>query len=362
MVIPEDWKMKLLERYIGKTVIINIVIALIVLLGLVTIGSFVEELGDVGDGDYKTSDAFIYVIMVLPRRIYEVFPIAVLLGSLIGLGGLATHSELTAMRAAGVSLKDIIYSALKAGILMMCVIVVIGEVIAPSTEQYAETMRASKLSEQITMKSEYGFWARDRNTFVNIRKILPGARLQDIYIYEFSDDRKLKVASYAAFAQYRDDRWLLNNIKQSLLTPNGVVSRTIDRAAWESMIDPNVLSVVVVRPTMLAAWGLYKYVSFLHGNGQTAIPFEVAFWSKIVSPIMTLVMVFLSVPFVFGSLRSVGIGQRVFAGSLLGTGFFLLTKILSHMAVVYELNPLFAATFPMFVMLGLALWLFRKVH
>ena len=354
--------MKLLQRYIGKTVIANIVIALVVLLGLVSVGTFMGELSEVGEGNYKTSDAFIYVLMVLPRRTYEIFPIAVLLGSLIGLGGLASHSELTAMRAAGVSLKDIIFSALKAGIVMMLITVVIGEVIAPSTEQYAETMRASKMSDQITLKSEYGFWARDRNTYVNIRKILPGARLQDIYIYEFSDDRKLRVASYAAFAQYRDERWLLNNIKQSLFTPSGVVSRKIERAAWESMIDPNVLSVVVVRPTMLAAWGLFKYVSFLHSNGQTAIPFEVAFWAKIVSPIMTLVMVFLSVPFVFGSLRSVGIGQRVFAGSLLGTGFFLLTKILSHMAVVYELNPLFAATFPMFAMLGLAFWLFRKVH
>jgi lipopolysaccharide export system permease protein len=245
---------------------------------------------------------------------------------------------------------------------MMFLIVVVGEVIAPTTEQYAESMRASKLSDQITMKSRYGFWARDRNTFVNIRKILPGARLKDIYIYEFSDDRKLRVASYAAFAQYSDDRWLLNKIKQTLITPNGVVSKKIERAAWESMIDPNVLSVVVVRPTMLAAWGLHKYISFLRTNGQTAIPFEVAFWGKIVSPIMTLVMVFLSVPFVFGSLRSVGIGQRVFAGSLLGTGFFLLTKILGHMAVVYELNPIFAATFPMFLMLGLAMWLFKKVH
>ncbi len=354
--------MKLLQRHIGKTVIVNIFIALVVLLGLVLMGTFMGELSDVGEGTYKTSDAFIYVMMVMPRRIYEIFPIAVLLGSLIGLGGLASHSELTAMRAAGVSLKEIIFSALKAGVLMMCIIVVIGEFIAPNTEQYAETMRASKLSDQITMKSEYGFWARDRNTFVNIRKILPGARLQDIYIYEFSDDRKLKVASYAAFAQYSDNRWLLNKIEQSILTPGGVVSRKIDRAAWESMIDPNVLSVIVVRPTMLAAWGLFKYVSFLHENGQTAIPFEVAFWAKIVSPVMTLVMVFLAVPFVFGSLRSVGIGQRVFAGSLLGTGFFLLTKILSHMAVVYELNPLFAATFPMFVMLGLAFWLFRKVH
>jgi len=353
---------KLYELYIGKTVLINITIALIVLLGLVSIGTFAGELSDVGEGDYQTWDAVTYVVMIVPRRIYELFPIAVLLGSLIGLGGLASNSELIAMRAAGVSLRQIVFSALKAGILMMVGIVIVGEFIAPNTEQYAESMRASKLSDQITLKSEYGFWARDRNTYVNIRKILPGARLQNIYIYEFSDDRQLKVASYAAFAQYRNESWILNNIKQSEFTSKGVVSRKIELAEWQSMLDPSLLSVVVVRPTMLAAWGLFKYISFLHANGQSAIPFEVAFWSKIISPAMTLVMVFLSVPFVFGSLRSVGIGQRVFAGSIIGTVFFLLSKILSHMAVVYELNPLFAASFPALVMLGLAVWLFRRVH
>jgi len=212
------------------------------------------------------------------------------------------------------------------------------------------------------MNTEHGFWSKDRNSFVNIRKILPGARLQDIYIYEFSEDQRLKIATFASFAQYRDDHWLLNNIRQTEITSEGVISREIDKAAWESMLDPGILSVIVVRPTMLPARGLFRYISFLHDNGQTAIPFEVAFWTKVISPAMTLVMVFLSVPFVFGSLRSVGVGQRVFAGSIIGTVFFLLSKILSHMAVVYELNPLFAASFPAFVMLGLAFWLFRRVY
>jgi len=354
--------MRLLELYIGKTVITNILFVLIVLLILVSFGTLVHDLGKVGEGDYKTQDVFLYVLLIIPRRTYEIFPVAVLLGSLIGLGGLANNSELMAMRAAGISLRTIIFAALKAGLLMMLIIVVIGEFIAPNTEQYAETMRASKISGQVTMNTEHGFWSKDRNSFVNIRKILPGARLQDIYIYEFSEDQRLKIATFASFAQYRDDHWLLNNIRQTEITSEGVISREIDKAAWESMLDPGILSVIVVRPTMLPARGLFRYISFLHDNGQTAIPFEVAFWTKVISPAMTLVMVFLSVPFVFGSLRSVGVGQRVFAGSIIGTVFFLLSKILSHMAVVYELNPLFAASFPAFVMLGLAFWLFRRVY
>ncbi len=354
--------MKILELYIGKTVIRSVLLALVVLLVLVAFGNLMEELGDVGEGNYKMLDAFFYVLLIIPRRAYELFPVAVLLGSMIGLGGLASNSELTAMRAAGVSLGKIILSSLKAGLVMVVIVIIIGELLAPNTEEYAETMRAAKLSNQITLKTKYGFWARDGSSFVNIRQILPGARLKDIYIYEFSEHGKLKLATHAKFAQYRDSHWLLSDIQQSKFTPNGVLSRQVKNAAWDSMLNPSLLNVVVVRPTMLPAWGLYRYIEFMHENGQSAIPFEVAFWSKIVMPGVTLVMVFLSVPFVFGALRSVGIGPRIFAGTLIGTTFFLLNKVFSHMAVVYELNPLFSAAFPGLVMLGLAFWVMRRVH
>jgi lipopolysaccharide export system permease protein len=353
---------RVLDRYIGKTVIASILLVLLSLLILIAFGNLIEELRDVGDGNYTTVDAFLYVLLIIPRRTYEIFPVAVLLGSMIGLGGLASNSELTAMRAAGISLGRIVLSALKAGVVMMVVVVVVGELIAPNTEQYAETMRASRISEQITLQTEYGFWARDGESFVNIRQILPGARLKDIYIYEFSKEGKLRIATHAGFAQYRDNRWLLSDIRQSEFTEEGVVSKHLDNAAWDSMLNPALLNVVVVRPTMLPAWGLYRYIRFMHENGQSAIPFEVAFWSKIVMPVVTLVMVFLSIPFVFGVLRTVGIGPRIFAGTVIGTGFFLLNKMFSHMAVVYELNPLFAASFPALAMLALGFWVLRRVH
>ena len=354
--------MKILDRYIAKTVVVTILISLLILLILVAFGDLMEELGDVGEGGYRMQDAFLYVLLILPRRAYEIFPVAVLLGSMVGLGGLSSHSELTAMRASGVSLGRIVLAALKAGVLMMVLVVVVGELIAPDAEQYAETMRASKISKQVTLKTEYGFWARDRNSFVNIRQILPGARLKDIYIYEFTDKDELRLATHAGFAQYREGHWLLSDIQQSEFSKDRVVSRQVESAAWDSMLNPALLSMVVVKPAMLPAWGLFQYIRFMHENGQSAIPFEVAFWNKIIMPLVTLVMVFLSIPFVFGVLRSVGIAPRIFAGTLLGTTFFLLTKMFGHMAVVYELNPLFSASFPALVMLGVAFWVLRRVH
>ncbi|AKH21769.1 LPS export ABC transporter permease LptG [Sedimenticola thiotaurini] len=354
--------MKLLDRYIGTTVLVGITLTLLILLVLVGFVTLMDELGDVGKGDYTTIDAFYYVLLALPRRAYEVFPMSVLLGSLMGLGGLANNSELVAMRAAGVSLARIIVSVLKAGVLATLMVLIIGEVVAPNTEQYAERMRASKMSQQITLKSKYGFWARDGSSFVNIRQILPGSQLKDIYIYEFSPDRKLEVSTHAGFAQYQDGSWLLRDINQTRFLDDHVESRTLEQATWDSLLNPNILNVVVVRPTMLPVWGLYQYIDFMQKNGQEVVVYEVAFWSKVIMPLVTLVMVFLAVPFVFGVLRSVGIGQRIFAGSLLGLAFFLMNKVLGHMAVVFSLNPLFAAALPTLVFLGLGFWFVRRVH
>lgn len=354
--------MKLLERYIGKSVIVNILSSLLILLTLLGFVTLLREVEEVGRGDYRTLDAFKYVLLTLPRHAYDLFPVAVLLGSLVGLGGLASNSELIAMRAAGVSLTRIILIVMKAGVLVMLLVLLIGELVAPVSEQYAENMRTEKISQKVTLKTKYGFWARDGNSFINIRYILPNAQLRDIYIYEFSDDRELKVATYAELAVYQEDHWQLKGIEQSHFSKDRVVSQSLETADWDSMLNPDLLDVVVARPMGLPVWGLYQYIRFMHENGQEARVYEVAFWSKIISPVITLVMIFLSVPFVFGVLRSVGIGQRIFVGALLGATFLLMNKAFGNMAIVYDLNPLFAASFPGLLFLGVGAWFVRRVY
>ncbi|MCB1831356.1 MAG: LPS export ABC transporter permease LptG [Chromatiaceae bacterium] len=353
--------MKKLDRYIGRTVVLSILVSLLVLLTLVAFITLLKEMDDVGEGAYRTADALLYILLILPRGAYEIFPVAVLLGSLIGLGGLASNSELIAMRAAGVSLARIIFAALKGGFLVMLLVVFVGEFVAPNSENRAEVMRAEKMAEQITLKTKYGFWARDGNSYINIRYILSNSELKDIYIYEFEDNRSLKVATHARSAIYQGDRWLLRKIKQSRFSDEGVVSTRLESASWDSMLSPNLID-IVVRPSLLPIWGLYQYIEFMHENGQEARVYEVAFWGKVVTPLVTLVMVFLSVPIVFGVLRSVGIGQRIFVGALLGTLFLMMNKAFANMAVVYQLNPLFASSFPGLLLLAAGLWFVRRQH
>lgn len=355
-------RLKILDIYIGRAVVVGTLAAMMVLLTLLGFLALMDELGDVGRGRYQTGDAFLFVMMILPRYAYEVFPAAALLGSLIGLGGMASHSELIAMRAAGVSFARIVLAVLKTGVAMMLVAILVGELVAPEAEQYAQTMRSQAMAKQVTLKTKYGFWARDGDAYINIRRILPGSRLEDIYIYEYGKNRRLRFATHAAFAHHQKGQWHLRDISQSQFTEEGVEVRRLKRATWDSMLDPGLLSVVSLNPHILPAWGLYKYIQFMHANGQEAKDYEVAFWGKIVTPLVTLVMLYLSLPFVFGLLRNVGIGQRLFMGSMVGSGFYLVSKAFSYMAVVYDMNPLFAASFPALVLLCAALFFSHRVN
>jgi lipopolysaccharide export system permease protein len=354
--------MRLIDRYLGRQLLLGTLGTTAVLLTLLGVLNLFQELDFVGVGRYTTGAALVYVLLGLPRLAYELFPVMVLLGSLAGLGGLAAHSELTAMRAAGVSLGRIVLSMLRTGLMLMLAAILLGEWIAPPSEQHAQQMRAELRAEQITLRSKYGFWARDGHTFVNIRTILPNSTLLGIYIYEFDDQARMTRATHAERAIYRNDVWLLEGIRQTQVSEDGTRVTHMEQATWSSVLDPSLLNVVVVKPSALPIWGLYRYIEFLHANGQDAIQYEVAFWGKLMKPLVTIAMLFLSVPFLFGNLRSVGLGRRVFVGTLIGVGFFMLNKAISYVAVVYALNPVMASVLPGLAVVTLAYGFLRRVH
>jgi lipopolysaccharide export system permease protein len=350
----------LLDRYIGRAVLLSIVAVLALLLVLVGFFEVIDELEDVKQG-YTSMMAYTYVVLTLPRYTYELFPVTTLLGSLIGLGALASNSELMAMRAAGISIGRIVAATLKSGLLVLLVVVLVGEYLAPRAELQAQQMKMQALSDQIALKTRYGFWSRDENTFINIRQILSNRVLADVWIYQYDDQQRLMRAIHAQRAVYEEGGWVLESVQQSAFSPQRINVTAVDRLPWPTRFKPSVLDVITVKPHMLAAWDLWRYIDYLKKNGQSAQTYEVAFWGKLVAPLVALVMLFLSIPFVFGSLRSVGIGQRVFIGAMLGIVFYLLNRAFSYLAVVYSLNPLFATLFPVLLFFAYALWKFRRV-
>ena len=354
--------MKIIDRYIGVIVASHTVVVMLVFLALFCFANFVGEMDSVGKGSYGLPQAALYVLFTLPSLIYQLFPPVALIGSMIGLGTLASNSELIVVRAAGVSMARIILSVMKVGVLLMLAAVIVGEWIAPKAEQYAQTMRSSALAERISLKTQTGFWARDGQSFIHVRDILPDSNLRDISVYDFDSRQRLQVVTHASAASYQNSKWLLQDVERSTISETGVSTDHLPRAEWCPLLSPTVLGVVAVKPEKLSAWGLYKYIDYLHDNGLSAERYELAFWKKIISPLATGVMVFLAIPFVFGGLRSVGIGQRILVGALVGIGFYLFNQTFGYVGLVYDMNPLFSAAFPVAAFFVAGVLLMRRVR
>jgi len=354
--------MKILNQYIGTAVVSGALLVLAVLLALFSFVGFIGELEEVGKGSYQLLQAGEFIVLSLPRLAYELFPVSALLGSVIGLGIMASNNELLIIRAAGVSLQQIVISVMKAGLVLMILAGLLGEVIAPKSAQYAQALRTKALAQQTTFRTTNGFWTRDGLRYINVRAILPGGELSRVNIYEFDEQRRLRVATSAKSAIYQDDKWLLQDVNRSEISGNQVTTRQLHTMITSFLMNHEVLDVISIKPESLSAWGLYKYVNYLHENELNAGSYEMVLWSKIILPFSTGVMVFLSIPFVFGSLRSVGVGQRILVGTLVGIGFYIFNQIFSYVGLVYEMNPALSAILPTLLFFGLAMRMIRKVY
>jgi lipopolysaccharide export system permease protein len=353
--------MRILSKYLAKTILSSTLLVLLVLLALYTFMDFISELDDLGKGDYSIGSILSYIALTMPKRIYELLPVAALLGSVIGLGSLASQSELVAMRAAGISIAGINKAVVVvAGILMMAALI-IGEGLRPLTEQSAREMQSVAQTGTVGSRSEHGFWTRDGNHFNHIERINSDGSFTNISIYEFDKQHRLRVLTKAASAEYQEDSWILGEVVQSTINEAGVEVRSVSHARWKSQLNPGMVNIVVVPPEFLPVWDLIDYVSYLKANHQSVAQYELAFWSKLMMPISTAVMVLLAVPFVFGPLRSAPIGGRILAGALIGIGFHLFNQSFQHMGLVFGVLPWLAAAFPTLLFAGIAWWMNKQV-
>ncbi|VAW84692.1 FIG000906: Predicted Permease [hydrothermal vent metagenome] len=354
--------MKLIDRYIGLAVISTTAIVMLVLLSLFAFTTFINELGDVGKGNYGLKEAAIYVSASLPRLAYQLFPSVALLGSIIGLGVLASNSELLVFRASGYSLLRIISAVMKTGLVFVLLMTLLGEVVAPITEQYAQNMRSQALSQSEKVSSRQdGFWARDGEYFVHVRDMYPDGTLGGITIYNINENHQLTEVIKAKQAFFRNDEWVLQHVVKNSIEEDDVSIETVEVLNWQTLMSPDLVSIVTVNPEFLSAWGLFKYIRYLKSNGLESDRYEQAFWKKLVAPIATAVMVFLAVPFVFGTLRTVPVGERVFVGTLVGVGFHILNQGVGFIGLVYGWNPFLVSVLPTVLFFALALHMMRKV-
>ena len=310
-----------------------------------------HQLDDAGHGNYGVFQAIEYVLLTIPRLSYELFPIATVIGCMAGLGILANNNELVIFRTSGLSKSQLAYSLIKTGLIFILISILIGEIVAPISEQAAQQKRSVALTEQITMKSKYGFWSRDGDSYINIRKILPDERLEEIHIYEFDKNRQLRTTIHAESAKYNNGKWLLHNILKTEISKDRIIKHSYEDAEWEALLNPEVINLVTIKPRYLSLYGLINYIKHLELNNQDSRIYRQALWQKAVNPLMILIMMLLAVCVVKCDAKPVGLGQRVFIGVLIGITFHLANQVTRHLGIVYNIPIFISVTLPTILVL-----------
>jgi lipopolysaccharide export system permease protein len=343
-----------LGRYVIAHVLAGTLLVLLLLVALDAVFAMIGELGDVGRGSYGLWEALAYVLLTLPRRIYEMVPTAALLGSLLWLGNLAANSELTAMRAASVTLRRLVFWVMQGGLIVVLGMVALGEFVAPGAEARGQNLKTFAFDERLTV-SRIGLWARDGNRIIHADAVLPGKRLGDVRVIEMGPDGQVTSIAKARLASLRDGEWVLSEVLSSQLSESGVRAESLAEKRVDRLLAPEYLGVLVVEPRQMAALDLFSYITYLRENRLDSTPYEVAFWQRLTMPASTWVMLLLAIPFLFGRQREGGAGRRLFVGVLLGVSFVLVMRVMTHMGMVYELPPWLAASAPLWLFLAIAL-------
>lgn len=352
---------RILDWYVARTLLSTVTMTLSVLVGLSALIKFVEQLRKLGEGDYDMQVAALYVLLSLPRDIEQFFPMATLLGALIGMGVLASNSELVVMQASGLSRWNIIASAMRSTVLMIIAVMAIGEFVTPVSEAKAKQIRTEAISGGSLFRSDQLVWAKDGDDFVSIGQVVSQNILRNVTVYRFSDNKLLQQTVYAAQAMYQENQgWQFTTVTVTTFTPDQIDITELQTAEWMSTLSPDKLGVVAVKPEALSVRGLNEYVAYLINNGQDSSRYELAFWRKVFQPVSVAVMLLMALSFIFGPLRSVSMGARVIMGVLTGFGFFITNEVFGPLSLVYQLPPALGALVPSLVFAGIAGFLLRR--
>lgn len=371
--------MKVLHRYVAAEILTATVFALVAFLALFAFFDLIAELPRVGRGNYELQHAFLYVAMNLPGYVYDLMPIAALIGTIYALAQLAARSEFTIMRASGLSTGMAGWMLTKVGVVLVLTTFLFGEFIAPASSEYAEKFRLAAQESSVSRQFRSGLWTKDMvrsnglsgevvgSRFLNVRNVTPEGRLEGLKVYEFDREMQLRSVFTASEATYRGNNvWRVNGVEETTFAVKGpgvteaVNTRKLPEIDLVSEITPQILSVLVVDPERMSALNLATYTRHLEENNQDAERYEIAFWKKLFYPLAVLVMMALALPFAYLHFRSGGVSLKIFIGVMIGVSFQLINSLFSHIGLLNTWPPLATALLPsvlfLLVAIGSLMW------
>jgi lipopolysaccharide export system permease protein len=356
--------MKTIRRYVAVQIFWSTALVFLALLLLFAFFDLIQELGDLGRGGYRLSLAALYVLLSLPGRAYEILPVAALIGTLFALAQMVANSEYAVMRVSGVSIKSMAIALVQIGVALSVLTFLIGEFVAPASEQAAQKLRLKATSSNVVAQAfRSGLWVKDDTNFVNVGRIWPETVIHEVKIYEFDSDYRLRAISRAKSGEYqRENLWRLKDVVQTRFEENRTTVSRIPEAYWRSVLNPSILNVLMVVPEQMSLMELISYIEHLSENRQDTSRYEIVLWQKIIYPFAVLVMMVLALPFAYFQVREGGVSGKIFTGIMLGLGFHLANRLFGHLGLLNAWPPLFSAIFPTLAFLVAAVAMMWRVE
>ncbi len=339
--------MIVLRKYIAREIYAATLLVLVAFLMLFAFFDLINELNDLGRGNYRLQHALLFVLLSLPGHVYELAPIAVLIGTLYALSQLAANSEYTVMRVSGLSPYAAGAALVRIGVIFVVLTFAFGELVTPFAERAAQQLRLSAMSALVAQEFRSGLWVKDEFRFVNVREVLPDTSLNGVKIYDFDNDYRLRSISFAERGVFmQDNTWRLSGVAETRFDNGGTSVSRREQSDWRSVLTPELLSVLLVQPEKMSAVNLYQFTRHLSENRQQTDRYEIAMWKKLLYPFATLVMMALALPFAYVHVRAGGVGVKIFSGIMLGVLFHLLNGLSSSVGVIQNWAPFYSAVLP----------------
>jgi lipopolysaccharide export system permease protein len=358
--------MKIYRRYLAREVVAGILLVLAAFLALFSFFDMINEVKNVGsNASYQLHHAVSFVLLRVPGRIYELMPVAVLIGTLYALSSLARHSEITVLRVSGMSTRDLLSSLLAVAAVFALVTFLVGEVVAPPAERAAQQLKLQGKGRAVAQDLHSGLWVRDEHSFINVRTVLPDTRLQGIRIYDFDNEARLRSVTEADEGVYIPPaRWRLSGVVRTYIGDDQVRLMKLPDMEWHSALNPDILSVLMVSPEKMSLMHLSVYTRHLAENKQKTQRYDIAVWKKVIYPLATLVMVALALPFGYTHNRVSGVSLKIFSGVMIGVLFHMLNGLFSNLGAINGWSPFLSAIAPsalfMLAAIGMIWWFERR--
>jgi len=357
--------MKILDRYIVKTMAFYTLGVLLVWLGVYAFFNFLNEVDNIGRANYTAIEAMIYVVLDLPSVVYAHSSVIILLGSLLAMGHLAATSQLVVARSTGISIMQITAVVVKAALAFIAIVILVGELIAPMATEYAEKSRAKALGHNIQAKSQQGFWVKDGADIIHVNKNYNGRSFGDVTLVKLKDPSTLKSVIHADNAVFDGKNLKLGQTEEYQIqkNPENFYNFSLDHFdQYQTAVsfDQEFINSLRKEPYELSTWYLVKQISFLSDNKLASDAFEVELYKRIVKPFTLVAMIVFSMLFIFGSLRDASLGKKIFLGLMLSLFFELFSRIGGVLSLRLDYNHFLIASVPTLVVLVFALILLNR--